>query len=58
VLISHAEDVTPAQELQGEKVFIHLVSQGGASTAGPSTAQKAEESQPRASVGVEIDASN
>lgn len=48
--------VTPAQELQGEKVFICLVSWEGVGAAG--AAQKVGESQPWASVGVEIDASD
>lgn len=48
----------PAQELQGGKVFIHLVSWRGVSTAGTSTTQKVGKSQPWALAGVEIDASN
>lgn len=48
----------PAQEPRGEKVFIGLVSQEGVSAASTSDAQKRGESQPRALVGVETDASD
>lgn len=57
-MLSHVEEITPAQELQREKVFIQLVSWEGVSTAGTSAVQKVGESQPQASVGSEIHASD